>query len=520
MILVNFISNAYNNFGNKKYIFSEDVYFTFSEIINLALDLHHSFSINVTNKPIAIILPRNHLSIISFFATWFSGNFYVPLDPELPPERINIILEELECPLIIIDGSKPSNFHVNIKNCKSSILDISLLKLTASCEKRDLNKFLKNYPYPTDPAYCIYTSGSTGKPKGVLISHRSLASYIQWFVSEFKLSKSTHFGNMSQLYFDISNVDIYTPLITQGAMYFIPQKVIKFPLDTIKFLNEKKINSVMWVPSALTNIFKSNALEILVPKKLRNIFFAGEQISIKVYEYWKEKIPHANYVNLYGPTEATITCTHYTIPNNEKFEKIPIGYPSNNSKILLLDCNENNFKKSIIIKQPNIVGEIFIGGECLSLGYFKNRLLTNKKFINNPHNFEYQDKIYRTGDLGRYDENRRLIFIGRNDSQIKFRGYRIELGDIEAATESIESVTKCCAIFFDSTSLLAIAIESRNKFLNKANVFAALKNKIPSYMIPKLVLFFEEFPLTDTGKIDKLKLRKVMENSIDEPYPI
>jgi D-alanine--poly(phosphoribitol) ligase subunit 1 len=519
MILLNYISNAYNNFGNKKYIFSENIYFTFAEIINLALDFYLLFNIKVTNKPIAIILPRNHLSIIAFFATWFSRNFYVPLDPELPSERINSILEELSCPLIIIDGSKPSNFNLN-KNSKSNILDISLLNLTTSCEIRDLNKLLKNYPHPIDPAYCIYTSGSTGKPKGVLISHRSLVSYILWFVSEFKLSKTTCFGNMSQLYFDISNVDIYTPLITKGSTYFIPQKAIKFPIDTIKFINEKKINSVMWVPSALTSIARSNALETLVPNKLRNIFFAGEQLSIKVYEYWKGKFPLATFVNLYGPTEATITCAHYTIPNQEKFEKIPIGYPSNSSKILLLDFNENELKKSSLIKKSDTIGEIFIGGECLSLGYWKNFELTNQKFINNPHNADYQDKIYRTGDLGKYDENGRLIFIGRNDSQIKFRGYRIELGDIEAATESIESVSKCCAFFLDSTSLLAIAVESTNKLLNKADVFAALKNLIPSYMIPKKILIIAEFPLTETGKIDKLKLKKVVESSINERNPI
>jgi len=505
--MLNHILEAYYKFPKEKYIFSQNTFFTYEEIVNSAINLNAAFNISEINKPIAIILPRNHLSIISFIATWISGNFYVPLDPELPSERINSIIEELNSPLIIIDSSSPSNFDFNKKNL-TTILDISLLSLNIKNDIRDLNNLIKNKSKPNDPAYCIYTSGSTGKPKGVLISHSSLLSYIQWFVYEFKLNSKTRFGNMAQLYFDISAVDIYTPFISRGTTYFIPEKVIKFPIDTIKFINKNGINSVMWVPSALTNIAKSNALESLAPKKLTNIFFAGEQFSINIFEYWRKYVPNANYVNMYGPTEATITCTHFVIPRDEKLDRIPIGYPSNNSEILLIDNMSDDGMRPNLIKKSNVIGEIFISGECLSLGYWKNLELTNLKFINNPFITECKSKLYRTGDLGKYDESGRLIFIGRNDSQIKYRGYRIELGDIEAAVESIDSVLNCCAYFFDSNALLGIAIESNNKLLDKKYILLALKKKIPNYMIPKLIVIKEKFPLTETGKIDKRKLKE------------
>src|SRR5690606_174328 len=204
-----------------------------------------------------------------------------------------------------------------------------------------------------------------------------------------------------------------------------PKSLFMFPLKLVEFLNEKKINTICWVVSALTMISAFGTFEKTVPEYLHTIAFGSEVFPIKQFNLWRKYLPNARFINLYGPTECTGMSCYYEVDRDfELDEAIPIGRPFRNTDIILL--NEDNKQA----KQGE-TGEICIRGTSLTLGYYRNPEKTNEVFVQNPLNDSYPELIYRTGDLGRYNERGELIFVSRKDNQIKHMGHRIELGEIE-----------------------------------------------------------------------------------------
>ena len=211
-----------------------------------------------------------------------------------------------------------------------------------------------------------------------------------------------------------------------------------------------------------------------------------------------EHLPKATFINVYGPTEITCNCTYHIIDRNRDYaDKIPIGIPFPNERIYLLN-NENK-----LITVPNETGEICVGGTCLGLGYFNNKEQTEKAFIQNPTNEKYIDLIYRTGDLGYYNEHKELMFSGRKDFQIKYQGHRIELEEIDKALMNVENVIRSCTIFEEEKSkLYGFYIGD----IDSKELHHKLKEILPIYMIPTKLIKMNEFPMTKNGKIDRKKL--------------
>ena len=500
-------------FPNNTYLVDEEGEHSFSNVLCTAYSLSKSINLrnnnkSCKNKPIAIILPRGISCVSAFYAAWMTSNFYVPIDPEWPEERIIHILSELNPIAIIYDENISKNLIIS-QIFEKKAINISDILLESIVDIKNLIEDLGQYSRPEDPCYCIYTSGSTGKPKGVLISHRSLFNYIQWFVNEFELDSTSRFGNMSQLYFDISAVDIYVPTFTGGSTYFIPSRKIKFPIELLNYIANKSINSLMWVPSALTNIASTNSLLKCDLPYLKNVFFAGEPLPVKILSLWQQKLPSVRFVNMYGPTEATITSTHYEVPKNFQLTSIPIGKCSQPSRLYLLQGLGQDDDTVKIAINAGEIGEICIGGEGVGIGYWRNSSETVDKFIYNPLNIDYLERIYRTGDLGKYDDDENLIFCGRIDSQIKHHGYRIELGEIEIAVEELSEIYNSCALYIPQKSLLVLAIETSSESLDTSSVSSFLKNKLPHYMVPSIIKIFIKFPLLSTGKVDRKSIREM-----------
>lgn len=481
---------------------------SFQQVLIKAYALSKLIPKNEKNRPIVVVLPRGINAVVSFYASWFTSNFYVPIDPKWPIERTLHILAELNPLTIIHDESMItllSSLDLSNKNVLINIdeIDFEMAPSVLNGIENIIDATRAEYP-----CYCIYTSGSTGKPKGVLISHRSLLNYLEWFTKEFELNSSCRFGNMSQLYFDISAVDIYVPIFTGGVSFFIPDAVVKFPIDVLKFINEKSINSVMWVPSALTNFVTTNVLDSNNFPDLRNIFFAGEPFQVKMLKKWQQKLPNARFVNMYGPTETTITCSHFEVPVENQLNVIPIGKSSSPSSVFLM--KESDIPNCMVemVDVVGEIGEICIGGECLAIGYWDDSAKTAEKFISNPFIKEFTSRIYRTGDLGKYDESGNIIFCGRLDAQIKYHGYRIELSEIEIAANEMPGIVNSIACFFPEESLLALAVEAQNESIKGSDIISYLKHKIPAYMIPTRIKLLNKFPLLSTGKVDRKKILK------------
>ena len=271
------------------------------------------------------------------------------------------------------------------------------------------------------------------------------------------------------------------------------------PLKLVQYLNEHKINTVCWVVSALTIISKFQTFKTEIPKYLRTIAFGSEVFPIKQFRMWRQALPEATFTNLYGPTEGTGMCCYYRVDRDfEDGEAIPIGRPFDNTDIILLD--EDNRE---VTRESGEQGEICIRGTSLTLGYMNNPEKTSEAFTRNPLQTAWPELIYRTGDIGRYNERGELMFVSRKDFQIKHMGHRIELGEIEVNAQMINGIT-CAACIYDKAKEKIVLFYSGDK--EEADMKVLLKESLPRYMVPNVTKKLDTIPLTSNGKTDRVTL--------------
>ena len=348
-----------------------------------------------------------------------------------------------------------------------------------------------------DPAYILYTSGSTGQPKGTVINHRALIAYSDWFIHAFDINERTVFGSQTPLYFSMSVSDLYASLRTGATYQIIPKKYFSFPMQLIEYLNTYKINTIYWVPSALNIVANWDTFAYIKPEYLKKVLFAGEVMPVKQLNYWRKALPDVFYANLFGPTETTDICSYYVV--NRTFsddETLPIGVACSNCDLIIADENGKEAAS----------GELLVRGPFLADGYYHNPEKTAEVFVQNPLNDAYPEIVYRTGDLVYRGEDGLLRYQGRKDFQIKHMGHRIELEEVDIAIGSICGIDRECT-FFD---------EAKNKMvsfyvggIDKAELIAELKTKVPDFMVPNLFMQIDEMPLTKNGKIDRNTLKEI-----------
>ncbi|EAK3283025.1 amino acid adenylation domain-containing protein [Campylobacter upsaliensis] len=437
-------------------------------------------------SPILIILPKSINTLISFFAVAKSGNFYTLLDEKMPLERIEKIIKVLKPKAFITSKS------LNLK------LDLPTL-YTEDFEsyERDEEALIKARlkHIDTNLLYVFFTSGSTGLPKGVSISHKSVIDYAFWVSEEFELDENEIIANQAPLYFDNSILDIFPTIKEGGSVHLVPNSLFAFPLKVLEYLENEGVNTIFWVPSVLIYFANTQALEKFKLEKLKKVLFCGEIMPNKQLNYWRTHLPHTLFANLYGPTEITDVCCFYKV--NREFkddELLPIGKACKNTELLVFDENKN------FINEAGKKGELFVRGTSLSLGYYNDIEKTKAAFIQNPLHHNYLDLLYKTGDIVAYNEFGELLCYGRLDNQIKFKGHRIELGEIEAVLNSHEKIKNSACIFKDD-KLIAF-YESEEEL----DLKGFLKDKLPSYMLPKQSIRLTKLPLNINSKVDRLAL--------------
>lgn len=471
---------------------------TFGELdrkaVALAEKIHERLR-GKTKQPIGVFLPKGVDAITAFMGVLYSGNFYTPLDVELPRARLEKILASLE-PALILAGGR------SLGGDRSAPL-LSLEELSASGEGEAQVEALLGDVIDTDVLYVMFTSGSTGTPKGVVMTHRGVMDYVEWLGSVFHFDEGTVFGNQAPFYFDNSVLDIYCTLRYGCETVLIPEDRFLSGGRLCAFLGEKEISAIFWVPSAMALAANSGALGKYPLPRLKTILFAGEVMPTKILNLWRKALPQALYANLYGPTEIAVDCTYYIVDREfEDTESLPIGGPCRNTGILVLNGEDRP-------AAPGEIGELCVRGSCLAFGYYGEPEKTEKAFVQNPLQDKYPEKIYRTGDLVKYNERGELIFVGRKDTQIKHRGYRIELGELEAAASAIPEVTGACALYDGPGKRIVLFVTPED--LDEKAVYARLKDMLPHYMLPGLIVPREAFPHNQNGKVDRLSLGKQME---------
>jgi amino acid adenylation domain-containing protein len=464
----------------------------FSDKIALAISSKN----NILRAPIAVFMPKNSWAVISFIGVFKSGNFYVPLDTKSPIDRVSKILDTLNAPCIITDTVHKEQLTLLGYKGEIIVIEEIITNLLSKNDTEKLNK-ISSQVIDLDPIYAIFTSGSTGNPKGVLISHKGVFDFIEWAVETYSISEKDSIGNQVPFYFDVSTLDIYLMLVAGATLHIIPQDRFTFPIKLIEYINEHKINFVIWVPSVLNSVSKFDAFSTVKPTSLNKILFAGEVMPNKHLNYWRKNHPAALYSNLYGPTETTVIATYYIVNRDFKDEEsLPIGKACKNIQTLILT------EEGKLVKKGEL-GELCVRGSSLAFGYYNDIEKTNLAFIQNPSHNLYHDIIYKTGDLVSENEFGEILFKGRKDSQIKHMGYRIELGEIETAILGVEAVQDTCVLYNDvKKRIVAFFISNKSNIEIRKELICVL----PKYMIPTKWIQKEIFPLNANGKIDKLEL--------------
>ena len=452
-------------------------------------------------QAVGVYLPKNVQAVAAFFGIQWAGCFYSVLNTELPGNRLRQIAQTL-APAVIVTceallpqakGIFPDCPLVCLETLAGQAVDAEAL---ASVQARAID---------TDPLYVNFTSGSTGVPKGVLVSHRSVINFTEWWCETFEFDENEVFANQTPFYFDASVKDIYATLRCGATMHIVPRKFFSLPKKLVHFLNEKRITCIDWVPSALCMIVNFRALDKEKPESLKKVMFLGEVMPTKQFNMWRRALPEVKYANLYGPTEATGDCTYYKIEREfEDTEPIPIGFACSNTEVMLLSGDT-------LVTEQDTVGEICVRGCSLAHGYFNNPEKTNEAFVRNPLQKNYYERIYRTGDLGKYNAYGEIVFLARKDSQIKHMGHRIELGEIETALSAVPGIRRGCCLYEHKTQKIVAIYEGSTE--QKA-LTEALKEKLPNYMLPNRYVPLEEMPINLNGKIDRtlLKHQYIKEN--------
>ena len=448
---------------------------------------------DAVNKPVVVFIDRNAAGVCALFGVVQSHNFYVPIDASQPIERIHTILSSMQPALVIsIHGNLPEGL----------VSDVPVLEydeiVGAEADPALLSARMGTL-IDTDPLYAICTSGSTGVPKGVLISHRSVLDFIPVFTKTFGLNETDVFGNQAPFDFDVSVKDIYSAIFLGATVYVIPKVCFVMPKKLVEALDDQNVTTIIWAVSAMCIAAGMNAFKHRVPKKLLHVMFSGEVMPIKMLNIWRENVPDATYVNLYGPTEITCNCMYYVVDRAfGPTEALPLGVPFENEDVMVLTEDNRPVR-------PGETGEICVRGTCLALGYYNNPERTAAAFVQNPLNTAYPERIYRTGDLAKLNEDGTLVFAARKDFQIKHMGHRIELEEIEAHIGAVDGVRRTCCLF-DTNRNKIVACYSGEA--TKEEIIETLKKKLPKYMIPNIFMQMERLPLTKNGKIDRKTLRE------------
>ena len=433
-------------------------------------------------SPVLVYMDKSPDCIAAMLGAVYAGCFYTPIDLAMPESRMARIVSVLQpacilCEKRYLDKAEVLDQRARVicaEDMPSRIDPLGLAEVRAQHIDNEL-------------LYVLFTSGSTGMPKGVAITHRSVIDFAEWACDALDIHADCRFGNQAPLYFDNSVLDIYCAIRMGAAVHFIPRKYFTFPGKMTAYLEEKQINTLFWVPSALTGVANAGALEKCVPFGLERIFFCGETMPCKTLNTWRRVLPEARYVNMYGPTEITDVCTYFPVERDfADTDALPIGFPCGNTRVLLID------------------GEICVTGTCLSPGYYNAPEKTAEVFMPNPQRSGIAEWMYKTGDLGAYNERGELMFLGRKDSQIKKQGYRIELGEIECALCAHPQVSAGCCLYNTQTEqIIAVyAGDAEEKLLLRA-----LKEKLPKYMLPDVFVHRDELPSTGNGKIDRVRLK-------------
>ncbi len=468
-------------------------FYTYGDFGNAISKIRESLAkFRIQGKQVGLVINDDIDTYASIFALWMEGLCYVPLHPNWPLERCLDIVKQVNINLIL-DTSKRSRYDsISVLNPKDMVLNTLSLKPVVNVPEENL-------------AYILFTSGSTGKPKGVQIMRKNVASFMDSFWrSGISISTQDRCLQCFDLSFDVS-VQCYLIALTKGAcVYTVPLGQIKY-IYVSQLIEEHKLSFAAMAPSMLR--YLEPYFEELDAKSLKSCILTAEACPLDLIEKWYHCATNTEIYDFYGPTEATIYCTYYKLSREGKNKSlngiVSIGKPMANVVGLILDE-----KGDEVITGHK--GELCVAGDQVTCGYWNNPEKNESSFFvkvieGKPVRF------YHTGDLCYKDVDGDIMYSGRLDHQAKIQGFRVEMGEIEYhAREFLNGKNVVCLSFDNKDGLTEIAMFVESISMPTEELVSYLRTKMPNYMIPSRILFMESFPLNSNDKIDKVKLKQLI----------
>ena len=452
---------------------------------------------------VGVCMERSLEMVVALYGILAAGGAYVPLDPDYPEERLEHMVRDSRAAVVLTQEA--------LRDKLAALVDAEtrLIALDAQWpeirERVDALKAadvaLREDVAPHHLAYVIYTSGSTGRPKGVMNEHRGVVNRLLWMQDAYGLGAEDAVLQKTPFSFDVSVWEFFWPLFTGATLVMARPGGHKDPAYLADTIRRHRITTLHFVPSML-QVFLEHA-EASQCLSLSRVVCSGEALPSALVRRFAERLPHATLYNLYGPTEAAVDVTAWTCPKTDIPNAIPIGRPIANTQIHILD----RYGAPV---PAGVAGELHIAGVQVARGYLNRPELTAERFVIDPFAAEAGARMYKTGDLARWQDDGNIEYLGRNDFQVKLRGFRIELGEIEARLTEHEAVREAVVMAREDRAgekrLVAYYTPSPEREVSPAEIRAFLSERLPEYMVPAVYVPLDEMPLSPNGKLDRKAL--------------
>ncbi|WP_433654668.1 amino acid adenylation domain-containing protein [Nocardia sp. CA-128927] len=453
---------------------------------------------------VAVALDRSFALFVAVLAVHRCGAAYLPVDRAYPAERLRYLFEDARPSLLVTD--RPLDADTDRPSTEQSPTgDIELLLVDSTGKARGEsaararthdNTAAVTTHSPSKAAYVLYTSGSTGRPKGVVVSHTAIVNSMLWMQDEYDLRPDERVLHKTPVTFDVSTWELFWPLIAGATVVIAEPDGHRDPAYLMDLIRRTRVSTVQFVPSMLGAFLAEPALAAEPLPDLTRVLCIGEALSPALRDRFHERLT-AQLHNLYGPTEATVQVTAaQVLPSNDTV--VPIGAPIWNTQIYVLD-------RDLAPLPVGGYGDIYLGGVQLARGYLGRPALTSTHFVANPFATN-GSRLYRTGDIGRWNPSGVLEYAGRGDNQVKIRGQRIELGEIETALLDFPGIAQAAALVHTYATgrhnIVGYAVPVEGA-LDVSEITAELARTLPAHMVPAAVLVVDDLPVTAHGKLDR-----------------
>jgi pyochelin synthetase len=446
------------------------------------------------NQPIAIVMEKGWEQAIAALGILHSGAPYLPVDATVGPERLHYLLENGNVKIVLTQSwlNQRLDWPAEIQRLCVDLEDLQTID----------NRPLEPIQKPDDLAFVLYTSGSTGLPKGVMIAHRGLVNAVVSTQERFAISDQDSILALTALHHDMSIFDLFGVLGAGGTMVMPDPNARRDPGHWSELIAKHQITLWNSVPAMMDMLLEyAGERTDVIPSTLRLAFLGGDWIPLTIPKRLAERVPTARVVSVGGPTETTLWNIWYPVEEiHPHWTSIPYGKPIPNTRYYILTEDQ-------VECPPWVAGEMCVAGVGVAKGYWQDPQKTDAKFIQHPRTGE---RIYRTGDLGRFRPDGTIEFVGRVDFQVKINGQRIELGEIEAILQQYEAVSGAIATAYGERQgkkrLVAYITSTQGKDLDLQDLQVYLQARLPEHMVPSAIVPLEQFPLTRNGKVDRQAL--------------